>query len=147
VKGVPFVKSEPHVGCVVVTRLRPIRRIVRQQDRVPAGAWCTVGHDVLDSLNILDEIVPTEVLCSLAPQGALFVFDERLQFPGLVLELNSENVAVLFDPDADVNPLVEMRDLYGTLEPNRRAGQVFVYLPGDGVLKIGFGMEDGALLS
>jgi hypothetical protein len=39
-----------------------------------------------------------------------------------------------------------MRDLNGTLEPYRRAKRVFVYLPGDGVLKVGFGMEDRALL-
>jgi hypothetical protein len=105
VKGVPFVKSESYVGCVVVTRLRPIRRIIRQQDHVPAGSWCTVGDDVFDPPNILDEIVPTEVLRSLAPQSILLVFEEHLQCPGLVLELDSENIAVLFDPDVDVNPL------------------------------------------
>jgi hypothetical protein len=44
-------------------------------------------------------------LRSLTPQSILLVFDEHLQCPGLVLELDSENIAVLFDPDVDVNPL------------------------------------------
>jgi hypothetical protein len=140
------VESEVHVVRVVTAGLRPIRLVVSQQDRVPAGSCCTVGDDALDSPDILDEIVPAEVLCTLAPQCVLLGSIERSKRPGFVLEFDGDNVAVLFDPDVDVKPLVQMRDLDGALEPHRGARQAFVYLPGDGVLEVGLRMEDGALI-
>jgi hypothetical protein len=141
------VKSEVHVVCVVVAGLCPIRRVVSQQNRVSAGSWCSVGDDVFDPPNILDEIVPTEVLRALAPQRKVLASNVSSQCTGLVLEFDGDNVAVLFDPDVDMKSLVQMRDLDGALEAYRSARQVFVYLPGDGVLKVGFGMKYRALIS
>jgi len=105
-----------------------------------------VGDDVFGSPDVLDKVIPARVLRGLAPQSVLFAPNVGLQCPGLVLELDGENMAVLFDPDVDIDPVVPMRDLDRALQPYRGARQAFVYLPGDGVLKVGFGMEYRSLI-
>ena len=70
-------KPESGVGSVTTTRVRPTRRIVCQQNRVPASSRGTVGDDVFDSPDALDEVAPAEVLRGLASQGVLLITNPR----------------------------------------------------------------------
>lgn len=86
-------------------RPHPVRGVVGQQYRVPGGL-CSARDAGLYSPHILDEVVPTEVLSTVALKGEPFTAFRRLQRPGLVLQFDNEDVTVAFDSDVDVDRFV-----------------------------------------
>jgi hypothetical protein len=95
--------------------------------------------------DVSNEIVPTQVL------GSVVLYREKLaalrspQGSGLVLELDDDGLALLLDPEVDVQWFGPVRNLDGALQPDCSPGQASVDFSGQGVLEVGLRVEDGAM--
>ena len=94
-------EPEVRVHRTAVVRQCPVGRVVGQQYCITDSVR-RVRDDGLYAPYVLDEVIPADVLSAVVLESERFASLQGLQWSSLILQLEGEDLSVLFDPNVDM---------------------------------------------
>jgi hypothetical protein len=140
-KSTVVVEPESRIDRVHASGLRPVTRIIRQQNGVTGCLRVRTGES-LKAQYVFDVVISTQILCCVIGQSKLFVRGAAANRPCLVFQLHG-NAAVATRSE-QIEAEYTRVHLDWNLKTNRQLWIPSLEQPGESMLEVGFRMKDGA---